>query len=246
MKTLNLYLRKLLLLPMLVMAMSYANAQDEKVFVTEGKTWICDLGEGGDYTAFVFKLSGDTIFNDKTYKKMYKNDVFQYGVRQEGQKVYWAFSGNHAEELVYDFGLKKGDTFVYKEFKSYVLDVDTINVEGIEYRRLKMYNIFENEEINEDTEHSHYWIEGIGVNTEPVCPLFGRTTQTPYRFVKCVYNDKCIFTLDDFFKKNTNGIDNLTKKDIGNAPVYDMSGRKLNAVPQRGLYIQGGKKRIVK
>ena len=50
--------------------------------------------------------------------------------------------------------------------------------------------------------------------------------------------------------KGGSGVDSLTpspssiERGTENA-VYDLQGRKLNAVPQRGLYIQGGKK-IVK
>ena len=30
------------------------------------------------------------------------------------------------------------------------------------------------------------------------------------------------------------------------APIYDLTGRRLNSVPQKGIYLQGGKKRVVK
>lgn len=30
------------------------------------------------------------------------------------------------------------------------------------------------------------------------------------------------------------------------APIYDLTGRRLNSVPEKGVYIQGGKKRVVK
>lgn len=238
MKTFNIDLHKLLLLPMLVMAMSYANAQDEKVFVTEGKTWICDwIGE-----EVVFKITGDTIIDNETYKKMYRNDVYYYGVRQEGQKVYCTKGG-----LVYDFGLNEGDIFeINDEFRLYVSNIDTINVNGIEYRRLNMHNINEGEDLNDYLQPTLIWVEGIGVHDEPINPYYGWSTRTDYRLKQCVYNGKCIFTDEDFSKKNINDIDNLTKENIGNAPVYDLSGRRLNAVPQRGLYIQGGNKRIVK
>lgn len=40
------------------------------------------------------------------------------------------------------------------------------------------------------------------------------------------------------------GIDCSPKAAASGAPLYDLSGRRLRAVPQKGVYIQGGKKRM--
>ena len=38
----------------------------------------------------------------------------------------------------------------------------------------------------------------------------------------------------------------IKEQSESDAPIYDLTGRKLDRVPEKGLYIQGGRKRLVR
>jgi hypothetical protein len=46
---------------------------------------------------------------------------------------------------------------------------------------------------------------------------------------------------------NPNGIDSIaTNTTTTDSAIYDLTGRRLNGKPERGIYIQGGKKYVIK
>lgn len=55
---------------------------------------------------------------------------------------------------------------------------------------------------------------------------------------------------DPFFDGEVNGIDRVLDDTPSSKPsdsaIYDLTGRRLNGKPERGIYIQGGKKYIIK
>lgn len=55
---------------------------------------------------------------------------------------------------------------------------------------------------------------------------------------------------DPFFEDEVNGIDRVLNDTPSSKPadtyIYDLTGRRLNGKPERGIYIQGGKKYIIK
>ena len=53
-------------------------------------------------------------------------------------------------------------------------------------------------------------------------------------------------TLDVQLTSTTDGIDDITVEESADESIYDLNGRKLNGKPAHGLYIQGGKKYVVK
>ena len=231
-----------------VMTFSYAHAQDENLFVKEGKTWECYwFVDGKDY---VYTITGDTIINGTAYKKMYLDGKYQYAVRQDGQKVYWMRETEEEEMLVYDFGLNAGDVFVYDNLvKLRVLKVDTVNVNGIDFRRLHVQTVFDdsnNENENPD-ESSYYWVEGVGIHEEPIQPYFSFLIETPYAMRRCLDNGECIFSYDDFFIGTGIATPTQEKAESKDAPVYDLAGRRVDGKAlHRGIYIRNGKKFVVK
>jgi hypothetical protein len=134
---------------------------------------------GQNYCKFAL-TEEDTIINNLTFKKLYlfTDSVFDIstaqcigGLREENKKVYYNvetyFQGQYFERgLLCDFSLSKGDTFYYgilsegynSPFK--VIDVDTIDINGVQRRRLSIgYSIYR--------DSSSYYeickiIEGIG------------------------------------------------------------------------------------
>ena len=65
--------------------------------------------------------------------------------------------------------------------------------------------------------------------------------------LSCYDGDECIFNIEEF----SNAVSSIEASvndapKIGRAtldePIYDLQGRRLSAKPQKGLYIQNGKK----
>jgi len=67
-----------------------------------------------------------------------------------------------------------------------------------------------------------------------------------YKLLSCYEDGKCIFTQKDF--RSEPGVDRieelspaLSKREEA---IFDLQGRRLNAVPAKGLYIRDGKKYV--
>ncbi|MCL2328414.1 MAG: T9SS type A sorting domain-containing protein [Bacteroidetes bacterium] len=102
------------------------NAQTTNTIVNDNATWsilsywCCDGYISTEYYFF----DGDTVFNGKTYKKLFRyNDEHHTKrylsglMREENQKTYfvpfWNGQSDGGETLLYDFSLEQGDTFEY-------------------------------------------------------------------------------------------------------------------------------------
>ena len=96
-------------------------------FLQDGKTWVVkNIGFGyrtedgawqtkkGDQIEYV---SGDTVINDKVWKKCFTNrpagEALSYyaALRQEGEQILMVIPGETKERLLYDFGINPGDFF---------------------------------------------------------------------------------------------------------------------------------------
>jgi hypothetical protein len=145
-------------------------SQDYYPIVQENNEWsTLIVNEAGPYpwdTTYYterHKLSGDTIINGQTYKKVYKtseefplNWGYWGGIREENKKVWRLGTNNYPERLIYDFSLNVGDTIWLYEYDPMILD-------SIGYKHIN----------NENRKHMYFsypgypsltelWIEGIG------------------------------------------------------------------------------------
>ncbi len=144
-----------------------------------------------------YHLDKDTIINQKTYSLVSRTgnqqphlSYEQVGfIRTDAKKVFFKKSAEGKEYLLYNFGLNVGDT-VYCPFlesdsaKYTVLNVDSVNVNGIRRLRLKVLPEYYPEEYM-----SMYWIEGIGSLWNPFYhDTFGEGGASDV--VRCVSTDK--------------------------------------------------------
>jgi hypothetical protein len=93
------------------------------------------------------------------------------------------------------------------------------------------------------------WIEGVGSwgsnpfaakTTSPKPdPIFG----SYYVVVSCIIDEKCLFDYDWMVIPSSV---QETEKSIPKGSIYDLSGRKVQGKPQKGVYIQNGKKVVIK
>lgn len=147
-------------------------AHSQQSIVNESGLWstleLHCLPGGNSYTTYFIKFSGDTIVEDKSYKKVLKCDEetqtewSTYGLIREDEenRVYLRPVG-YIEGLIYDFGVSVGDSvvalnvFINPDTLHFVVtQVDSVLLlDG--YR--KRVTLFEYNNIKEEV-----WIEGVG------------------------------------------------------------------------------------
>ena len=218
-----------------------------KPFLEEGKVWTYHYYN--DFTGKEYyeslTVAGDTVIGDKSYKRIANvaTGRFEYALREDGRKVYIKYPRDekNKEELIYDFGLNVGDTFQPNwsdeaEDQATVVAVDTIVVGNRAFRVLDV-------RLNGYDSWINWWVEGIGgmEHLSTNFPMIGNY----YCFSSCQLNGETILTHKDV---RTVGIRdqifmNGKERDT---PLYDLQGRPLTDKPASGVYIENGKKVVVK
>jgi hypothetical protein len=228
----------------------------EKVIpmVEEGRTWYCqdiypddphsvDPGYYEHDSAYyviprTYVLRGDTVIGENTYKKMYCNEGYCCAMRQNGQKVFSVLDGKEEELLDYDFGMVKSmslmrETITHERLS--IENVDTVYVEGI---ARKCFMIYDDNKMLADI-----WVEGIGSHEGPMARWRWGSTTPEHRMVSCMQGDKLLFSHPDFFQ--TLSVNPVLSRPRTSS-IYDLQGRRLQGKPEKGVYIQDGKKYLVK
>jgi len=131
-------------------------------------------------TTTVYGFQGDTLINSKQWFKLFstsdstfQNDLLYCGLlRAENSKVFYLDTLSQLDTL-YDFSLNVSDSVLFNLYGMYpewleVVNVDSIQINGDYYRRLK----FAEPTMNAFDELNETWIEGIGSIHGPVFPNF--------------------------------------------------------------------------
>lgn len=151
-------------------------ADNPPAYLEEGNTWCFysfHYPQGFGYYRYI--LDGDTIINNRSYKKMYRYDTDKYiqkeaayvaGVRQENYKIYSTQGEDiytsfiDGEVLLYDFSLEGGDFFGTKESEyeeNKVAYIDRVIIGDISRKRI----YFDPKGTSVSYPYT-IWIEGIG------------------------------------------------------------------------------------
>ena len=253
----------------------FAQERQYVPFVEEGKSWYCGYyhpydifppsaadpaGEGIDH---IFTIQGDTQINDKAYKKVYcqckeyyGDDEFHYycAVREEDYRVYIVKNGATEEKLIYDFS-NPGELATYPfDSREYVRN-GGIRFERFLPGQLEYSITINNDGIVDFRDYYGKWIEGVGAVSN--CPfdikydndvIFDKDVwvRTVMKDGEYVYNDE--WSAKPSFPPGPTLIDNRRRIDTPykNSPLYDLQGRQLKSLPNKGVYIQNGKKVVVK
>ena len=225
----------------------------------DGKEWWYH----DEYSRFVdlpmeFRLfvDGDTIVGNKTWKKLYHDHTpqaaptFLTALREENGRVYELTSAG-SSRLMYDFTLQVGERYTsvggndsYME----VITTDTVLSAGHAYRRL----ILQQHVNGADTDLT-CWVEGIGSgfgiganviwSNDPMGSMLIQSTKN-CQFLGCLSaSGQLLYGLPP---ENLTAIAvRMSQKVPQSSALYDLQGRRLTDKPQRGLYIQGGRKVLV-
>lgn len=235
----------LLMLAMMPLA---SFAQDGyRPLVEQGKKWTYHHNAYQYVYDYHYTLEGDTVVAGKDCLKMYSDNKDDKGERfyegalfEEGKKVYRFYPEKDEANLLYDFGCKVGDTLKIGNVDFLItLSIDTIV--GIICKG-ERYD-FQVQRYEEDMGEPFVigkmsWVKGVGATLDffNMLPLAGNYNS----LVACEVNGEVIYQS----ATSIHGIKSNTPNSGG--AIFDLQGRRLSATPAKGVYIQNGKKRIVR
>ena len=237
---------------------------DYRPLIEEGKTWLCQGYKGGDvmttdgYYLYSCYLKGDTVVGSHHCKKMYMYNnqnlgetTYEGAFYEESRRVYRFLPGQEDALLMYDFSLDNGD-------ETTVHCAST----GIWHLRkvADVYQMYDGKPLHvtilseEEPLKMGCWMDGVGV-------LSRFCVMNPAGFslmvgimgagvIECSVNGEILYRSSDY--STITGIDSpritmhsgsITPKTLN---VYDLQGRRLQGKPEKGIYIQDGKKYLVK
>ena len=143
---------------------------------------------------------------------------------------------------------EKLDTLLGFPFKSYlrVDKIDTINVEGQEFRRFTLTLLDAYQEYYRTGEESFInnvvWVEGFGSGAGPFSPWMPLPPRESI-FTSCYVGKTYLF--GNYFLYNADisvSVNRISSETNHDNMIIDLTGRSLNTIPEKGMYIQGGKK----
>ena len=258
-KHLFLSIISLLVLTMNAQTTQFPLLKDGKVWNFRGK-YIKDNTANGyntktleDYFYHYF-IDGDSVVNGTSYYKLYKTDdrngeTILYNLLYENNGRVFVMKDD-VEFLLYDFSLELNDKIYIQQnaWECILNEKYSTEIQGNE-RTIYVFDYFSyNQDLNDyqyDYSIPEYIIEGIGSWFDLISysPEFLASIYQS-RLISCYEDGICIYEEEDFNRIIT-GFVNQSINNSENIPfvdsLYDLSGRRLNQVPKRGLYIQNGK-----
>ena len=251
-----------------IMSFAVVSAQTEyESLLSESKIWtmryhLSLAPDAGDVYKFSeYRLAGESVINGIPFKRVqirnrddgeefpdeWKDEYFSIG--QDDGKIYMKYNDDDNIFAVMDFSLKKGDTFVlapdpdpYSQMNFYVTEVtDTVLVSSTDKTPRKCLHL----QVGDMPGMDEVWIEGIG-------SLYGGLEGT-VRYLKvgsfpnlmsCTDEDQVLYKYSD---PSGISVQHASSGSIrGDAPVYNLQGQRVESVPRKGVYIQNGKKVVMK
>ena len=220
-----------------------ANGQETyKPMLKDGRVWNCmevHLNEEKNDTVIrEYRIEGTSEIDGHICYNLCLENKLVGRYYEEGSKVFRLTDSGW--ELLFDFSLSAGDATPRVEGVTLTVDeVKTVVIKGVP-RRCLYYRF------TTVGDAKLCWIEGIGSS------WFGPTyyyivigSLLSQKLLSVYDDDVCIFEANDFFKNGTTGIfSSLGEMEDGG--VFDLVGHRLTGKPVRGIYIQNGKKFVVK
>ena len=197
------------------------------------------------------KLVGDTIIAGIPFKQEYTqerkafSDVTnewkpsEFYIGQDGEKIFEYSNVPKTIRLAYDFSHNIGDKVTITNFYDskdprYTFNIINISdsVLASSTDKLQRKCLYEQQDI---------WIEGIGslsygLRGALLCTYSG-AKQT---FVECRDKDNILYENPDAKTLDNECIQ--IKRPSNSISLFDLQGRRINGQPQKGMYIQNGKK----
>ena len=230
----------------------------------EGKTWVVDHTNGGEevYATYTYVVRGDSVVDGINYKKVYVTskenledlDLY-YLARDENGVAY--FRENDKEYVFFDikhFGRQKNPTFerertdfYYKGFLSDVSMIEGCDGFILESHAIDVYIYDKNNDEAEPFVYHTTFVEGVGeashgIELDYSIGVIGGAISK----LRCVHDADGTHIYGNGEGCKTLSIELIGGDSGADDAIYDLTGRKLNVKPEKGVYIQGGKKYIEK
>ena len=214
--------------------------------VRGGKKWTYHHDTFENVYDYYYILEGDTVIAGKNCLKMYsKNKDNQGEIRYEGalyeedRKVYRFHQEIDVPEVLYDFDCQVGDTLPFQGAYLVIQAIESVEILGMSRKRYDFQAYVKVEDSDEIIVLGDgSWLEGIGSMKDfyNMIPFDGNYNS----LMACEMNGVMIYQSPTAiqsvrsYKPNTNGA------------IYDLQGRRLKAKPSHRVYIQNGKKHIMR
>ena len=266
-------MKKLLLFTMLVFSLTVKASDDYRPTgaynyhptVVEGRTWNYVLqdysnpraGESPRETVYSYQIQGDSVYLGVPCKKMYcrvnEQSVLTALLYEHERRVYchvieasltngMGFVGDTEDwELLYDYSLNLDEREQHTNER--LKAIEQIEADGRKFHRFVFVP-----EPDDGGLFPLYWIEGIGARMSFFNPTRHFMLSYISEIVSVFDGDECIFTSGDFDLPavSTRIAPVSTFSEKTSSALYDLQGRRLTGMPQRGLYIQNGRKYIAR
>ena len=243
--------------------------QTDIIHIEEGKIMGGDRTE--DYGEMHEVLEGDTVINGYTYKKVQTTTPYRsycsYALREEDRKVYVYVFNFNQEFLLYDFNAEVGDVVMAgmqgdRSKKCTIVEKREVELQG---ETFNFYAVEVTEYVN--SSYRSYWVEGIGsplgIQFEPDYAPIPHSNEAeiedpetytgPYittldsnLFDYCMEGDKLLGTREEIWALFTGIQPAAATKYVPSNDIYDLSGRRVQGTPKKGVYIQNGKAVVIK
>ena len=198
------------------------------------------------------------------------NYSYYAAIRDVDKKVYIIGKDSNKPRLLYDFGLKVGDelrcgikgntfgclsdtgekpdTLLGFPLLSYlkVKSIDTIHVSG-QYVRESYFRRFTFVLLDAFkkpvSKHDIIWVEGIGSVAGPFLPWMP-IPEAYSMIMRCKIGKEYLFSFSG--ESQTASVRDLQYLKAGSRDFHDLQGHRLSNLPQTGIYLQNGKKKLIK
>jgi serine/threonine protein kinase len=206
-------MKKTIFIMLLLMGAIDLKAQDYDPLVAEGKQWNVLLTYSPwppiNRVTDVYKIEGDTILEEATYKKLFTTQEEHYTVWElcgllrethEGQVFHRDYKWDHtfgSENMLYDFSMQPGDSICFYDSECLVLlsVSDTVLCEDCLPRKKYVFQYHAQGYPWDDTYET--WIEGIGSE-------FGLLHPGSRFLVGGTYDLLCYYEDEDLIWQNSN------------------------------------------
>lgn len=211
------------------------------LMLSDGKVWECVAVSDdniSDSIRYRMEVAGDVMIAGRNCKRVnlasesHPELNCQLTAFEEGRKLY-GINANGEPYVILDFGVNKDDRIYSNQS---VLAVDTIMLQGTDYRRISI-----------DTPYEYTLIEGIGINKDTHLPasILGKEGWHS-ELLSCWDNGVLVLSSQDLGTNlPTIGINSTYIPTNSNTPMYDIFGRKVSRTLNKGIYIKGGKKYVI-
>ncbi len=243
-----------------------AHSEELPSILRDGRRWVYSqrTGLNSDHQ-FEYRVDGDTTICSQPCKIISRTDnstrIFCYEDQRKLIKATTTDNVTATLDTLMDFSLTSGDMIYWNRIDwtqppydtyyentgiepfDFIVDkVDTITVNGVDYRRFRFGTM------PADGAAPAYlrWVEGIG---HSIFFTLGKGNEDPVPTLNLnpeligVYDgDECIFTYDDFFKDEKSGIDNASdNENTGENRAYNLKGQPVNPDTRGTIIISDGK-----